>query len=67
LDGAKIVQQIGVRTNKMIVEMWQSSSAPLTKDPELDECYEDHVTHWTQLVLPLRRAFVTINSVSSIG
>jgi AcrR family transcriptional regulator len=36
VDGAKIVQQIGVRTNKMIVEMLKSSSEPLTKDPELD-------------------------------
>jgi Tetracyclin repressor-like, C-terminal domain len=35
LDGAKIVQQIGVRTNKMIVEMLKSSSEPLTRDPEL--------------------------------
>src|SRR5580700_5909513 len=35
VDGAKIVQQIGVRTNKMIVEMLKSSSEPLTKDPEL--------------------------------
>lgn len=25
------------------------------------------LTHWTQLVLPLRTAFVTINSVSSIA
>ena len=35
VDGAKIVQQIGVRSNKMIVEMLKSSSEPLTKDPEL--------------------------------
>jgi AcrR family transcriptional regulator len=35
VDGAKIVQQIGIRNNKMIVEMLKSSSEPLTKDPEL--------------------------------
>ena len=35
VDGAKVVQQIGIRTNKAIVEMLVSSREPLTKDPEL--------------------------------
>jgi AcrR family transcriptional regulator len=35
VDGAKIVQQIGVRINKAIVEMLASAREPLTKDPEL--------------------------------
>jgi AcrR family transcriptional regulator len=35
VDGAKIVQQMGIRSNKAIVEMLGSSREPLTKDPEL--------------------------------
>ena len=35
LDGAKIVRQTGIHTNKAIVEMLGSSREPLTKDPEL--------------------------------
>jgi AcrR family transcriptional regulator len=35
VDGAKIVQQMGVRWNKAIVKMLGSSCEPLTKDPEL--------------------------------
>jgi AcrR family transcriptional regulator len=35
VDGAKIVQQIGVRINQAIVEMLASAREPLTKDPEL--------------------------------
>jgi len=35
VDGAKIVQQTGIHTNKAIVEMLGSSREPLTKDPEL--------------------------------
>lgn len=35
LDGAKIVQQTGIRSSKAIVEMLTSSSEPLAKDPAL--------------------------------
>jgi AcrR family transcriptional regulator len=35
VDGAKIVQQVGVRTNKAIVEMLLTAREPITKDPEL--------------------------------
>jgi AcrR family transcriptional regulator len=35
VDGAMIVQQMGIRLNKAIVEMLGSSCEPLTKDPEL--------------------------------
>jgi hypothetical protein len=35
VDGAKIVQQLGVRSNKAIVEMLASSCERLAKDPEL--------------------------------
>jgi AcrR family transcriptional regulator len=35
VDGARIVQQMGIRLNKAIVEMLGSSCEPLTKDPEL--------------------------------
>jgi len=35
VDGAKIVQQIGVRSNKAIVGMLASARVPLTKDPHL--------------------------------
>jgi len=35
VDGAKIVQQTGVRSNKAIVEMLASSREPLPADPEL--------------------------------
>jgi AcrR family transcriptional regulator len=35
VDGAKIVQQTGLRSSKAIVEMLKSSPEPLTKDPEL--------------------------------
>jgi AcrR family transcriptional regulator len=35
VDGAKIVQQLGVRSNKAIVEMLASSRERLAKDPEL--------------------------------
>ncbi len=35
VDGAKVVQQTGIRTNKAIVEMLASSREPLTKEPEL--------------------------------
>jgi AcrR family transcriptional regulator len=35
VDGAKIVQQMGIRSNKAIVEMLASSREPLTKDPQL--------------------------------
>ena len=35
VDGAKIVQQMGVRSNKAIVGMLATASEPLTKDPQL--------------------------------
>ena len=36
VDGAKIVQQqLGVRTNKAIVEMLSTAREPMTKDPQL--------------------------------
>ena len=35
VDGAKIAQQMGARTNKAIVEMLASAREPLTKDPQL--------------------------------
>ena len=35
VDGAKIVQQTGIRSNKAIVEMLASSCEPLPGDPEL--------------------------------
>jgi AcrR family transcriptional regulator len=35
VDGARIVQQTGTRSNKAIVEMLASSRDPLAKDPEL--------------------------------
>jgi AcrR family transcriptional regulator len=35
VDGARIVQQKGVRSNKAIVEMLKSSSGQLTVDPQL--------------------------------
>lgn len=38
LDGAKIVQQLGARSNKAILEMLKSTSEPLAKDPELVAC-----------------------------
>jgi hypothetical protein len=36
-------------------------------DFNADTFLAPRLTHWTQLALPLRRAFVTINSVSSIA
>jgi AcrR family transcriptional regulator len=35
VDGARIVQQIGTRSNKAIVRMLESASDPLTTDPQL--------------------------------
>jgi AcrR family transcriptional regulator len=35
VDGAKIVQQLGVRSNKAIVGMLATACEPLTKDPQL--------------------------------
>ena len=35
VDGAKILQQIGVRINKAIVEMLASAREPLRKDPQI--------------------------------
>ena len=35
VDGAKIVQQMGVRTNKAIGGMLATAREPLTKDPQL--------------------------------
>ena len=35
VDGARIVQQIGVRINKAIVEMLASAREPLAKDPDV--------------------------------
>ena len=35
VDGAKIVQQTGVRSNRAIVEMLATACEPLTKDPQL--------------------------------
>jgi hypothetical protein len=35
VDGAKIMQQIGARVNKAMVEMLASAREPLTKDPQL--------------------------------
>jgi len=35
VDGAKIVQQMGIRSNKAIVEMLATAREPLTKDPQL--------------------------------
>jgi AcrR family transcriptional regulator len=35
VDGAKIVQQMGIRSNKAIVRMLATASDPLTTDPQL--------------------------------
>jgi AcrR family transcriptional regulator len=35
VDGAKIAQQMGVRSNKAIVRMLETASEPLTTDPQL--------------------------------
>jgi AcrR family transcriptional regulator len=35
VDGAKIAQQMGLRSNKAIVEMLETTRDPLTKDPQL--------------------------------
>jgi hypothetical protein len=35
VDGARIVQQMGIRSNKAIVRMLATASEPLTTDPEL--------------------------------
>lgn len=35
VDGAKIVQQMGMRSNKAMVEMLATAREPLTKDPQL--------------------------------
>ena len=35
LDAARIVQQIGIRSNRAIVRMLESASNPLTTDPQL--------------------------------
>ncbi len=35
LDGARIARQMGVRTNKAIVDMLESACPPLRKDPQL--------------------------------
>jgi len=35
VDGAKIVQQMGIRSNKAIVQMLATSCEPLTTDPQL--------------------------------
>ncbi len=35
VDGARIVQQMGIRSNKAIVRMLESASNPLTTDPQL--------------------------------
>ena len=35
VDGAKIVQQMGIRSNKAIVRMLATASEPLTTDPQL--------------------------------
>ncbi len=35
VDGAKIVQQMGIRSNKAIVRMLEFASEPLTTDPQL--------------------------------
>jgi len=35
VDGAKIAQQMGIRSNKAIVRMLASASEPLTTDPQL--------------------------------
>ena len=35
VDGAKIVQQMGVRSNKAIVRMLETACEPLTTDPQL--------------------------------
>jgi AcrR family transcriptional regulator len=35
VDGAKIAQQMGMRSNKAIVEMLATAREPLTKDPQL--------------------------------
>jgi AcrR family transcriptional regulator len=35
VDGARIVQQMGVRTHKSIVQMLATASEPLTSDPQL--------------------------------
>ena len=35
LDGARIVQQMGVRSNKAIVRMLETTCEPLTTDPQL--------------------------------
>ena len=35
VDGARIVQQMGIRTNKAIVHMLATAREPLTTDPQL--------------------------------
>jgi AcrR family transcriptional regulator len=35
VDGAQIVQQVGIRSNKAIVDMLATAREPLTKDPQL--------------------------------
>jgi AcrR family transcriptional regulator len=35
VDGARIVQQMGVRSNKAIVRMLETASEPLTTDPQI--------------------------------
>jgi AcrR family transcriptional regulator len=35
VDGARIVQQVGVRSNKAIAQMLATASVPLTTDPQL--------------------------------
>jgi AcrR family transcriptional regulator len=35
VDGAKIVQQMGLRSHRAIVEMLETASEPLTRDPQL--------------------------------
>ena len=35
VDGARIVQQMGIRSNKAIVQMLSTASGPLTTDPQL--------------------------------
>jgi hypothetical protein len=35
VDGAKIVQDMGARTNRAILEMLESASEPLTREPQM--------------------------------
>jgi hypothetical protein len=46
-----------------IAEVTKRSASPAWATAQVGP----RLTHWTHLVLPLRRAFVTINSVSSIA